>query len=180
MLRLLLKYYLEKQNIECLLFKQKWKNVPNRFEQWFKRRTWLEEQVLVYTIWTGNARILDMPESTEIYPNLGKYFSISLTKNVTSWICLNIREYTCLKSQSSKYTWICLNKVQNMHKLLLSNTWIARLKLTICLWFWICLNKPWVLNMLLYTRICLTVPGFWIRLNPPKYTQMGANIPEYV
>ena len=35
---------LEKK-VECLLLRQKWKNVsnPNRSEQWFKKRTWLEE-----------------------------------------------------------------------------------------------------------------------------------------
>ena len=60
-----------KKNVECLLLRQKWKNVPNRLEQWFKRRTWLEEQLLVYKIWIGNASILNMPGSTEILPNVG-------------------------------------------------------------------------------------------------------------
>ena len=51
---------LEKK-VECLLLRQKWKNAsnPNRSEQWFKRRTWLEELVLLYINWTGNATILD-------------------------------------------------------------------------------------------------------------------------
>ena len=52
---------LEKK-VECLLLRQKWKNVSNtnRSEQWFKRRTWLEELVLLYINWTGNATILDI------------------------------------------------------------------------------------------------------------------------
>ena len=29
-------------------------------------RTWLEVQVLVYTVWTGNTRILNILESVEI------------------------------------------------------------------------------------------------------------------
>ena len=82
---------LKTKNVGCLLLKQKLKNVP-WFEQWFKRRTWLEEQVLVYTIWTGKTRILNMPESTEIYPNMGKYSSINETKNVTLWIYLHMCE----------------------------------------------------------------------------------------
>ena len=32
-----------------------------------------EEQPLVYSISTGNARLLNMPESAEICPNVGKY-----------------------------------------------------------------------------------------------------------
>ena len=39
LLLLLLKYYPEERNIECLLLNQKWKNVLNNSEQWFKRRT---------------------------------------------------------------------------------------------------------------------------------------------
>ena len=35
---------------------------PSRLEQLFKRRTWLEEQVLLYITWTGSARILNMSE----------------------------------------------------------------------------------------------------------------------
>ena len=41
------------------------------------------EQVMVYTIWSGNARIVNMPECTEIYPYVGKHSSINETKNVT-------------------------------------------------------------------------------------------------
>ena len=37
---------------------------------------------------------------------------------------------TCVNKVSSKCAWICLNKFQNMHKLLLSNTWMTCLKLT--------------------------------------------------
>ena len=82
---------------------------------------------LVYIIWAGNARILSMPDSTEISPNVGKYNSICVTLR----ICLNMRETLLAEiNQSSKYTWICLKKVQNMYKLLLSNTWIMCLKLT--------------------------------------------------
>ena len=89
LLLLVSKYYLEEQNVECLLLKQKWKNVQNRFEQWFKRRTWFEELVLVYTIWTSNVRILNMPQSAEICPNVGKYSLISVTtKIITLWICV--------------------------------------------------------------------------------------------
>ena len=63
-----------RKNVECLLLKQKWENVPNSSDQWFKRRTWLEEQVLLYIIWTGNGRILNISE-----PNGGKYVSICVT-----------------------------------------------------------------------------------------------------
>ena len=44
-------------------FEAKLKNVSTRSEQWFKKRTWLKEQVLLYIIWTGNARILYTSES---------------------------------------------------------------------------------------------------------------------
>ena len=71
----------------------------------------------------------DMPQSTEIYPNVGKYSSINVTKNKTLWICLHMRETLRAKiTQSFRY--ICLDKAQNKHKLLLSNTWITCLKLT--------------------------------------------------
>ena len=78
---------------ECWLstFETKMKNVP-WFERLFKRRTWLEEQVLVNTIWTGDARIMNMSKSAEIYPNIGKYSSINGSKNVTWCICLNMCE----------------------------------------------------------------------------------------
>ena len=79
---------IQKKNVECFLLKQRWKKVPNRFEQWFKRRTWLEEQVLIYTIWTGSARILNITEFFEIYTKVGQYSSIC----VTLWICLNMCE----------------------------------------------------------------------------------------
>ena len=36
---LLSKYYPEEKNVECLLLKQKSKNVPNRSGQLFERRT---------------------------------------------------------------------------------------------------------------------------------------------
>ena len=51
----------------------------------FKEELGLKSRcVLVYTIWSGNARILNMPEFTEICHNVGKYFSIIVIKNVTS------------------------------------------------------------------------------------------------
>ena len=61
---LLLKYYPEGKDVECLQLKQKWKIFPNSFEQLLKKRTWLERQVLVYIIWIGNTKVL--PESAEI------------------------------------------------------------------------------------------------------------------
>ena len=63
LLLLLLKYYPEEKNHECLLLKQKFKNIPNRSEEWFKRGTRLQEQVFPYITWFGNAGILNMPES---------------------------------------------------------------------------------------------------------------------
>ena len=65
-------------------------------------RTWLEEQVLVYTVWTGNTRILNISESVEIWANVSKCLSISVTKNLTLWIYLNMRE-TWGALISSKY-----------------------------------------------------------------------------
>ena len=67
-------------------------------------RTWLEVQVLVYTVWTGNTRILNILESVEVWANVSKCLSISVTKNLTLWIYLNMREtWGALISQSSKY-----------------------------------------------------------------------------
>ena len=39
LLLLLLKCYSEEKDVKCLLSKQKWKNVPNRSEQSFKKTT---------------------------------------------------------------------------------------------------------------------------------------------
>ena len=92
LLLLLLKYYPEEKIFECLLLKQQWKNVPNRSEQWFKRRTWLEELVLLYIIWTGNTRILDVSESHcgQICPD--------------TWNAVSMPEYAWnIMCQSSKY-----------------------------------------------------------------------------
>ena len=61
LLLLLFKNYPEEKNVEWL--RLKWKNAPNRSKQLFKRRTWLEEQVLLYISWTSNAKILNMAES---------------------------------------------------------------------------------------------------------------------
>ena len=80
LLLLLMKCYREEQHVESLLLKQKWENVPNRFGRWFKRRTWLEEQVLLYTIWIGNSKILNMPESAEM-PKCGQIFLHNCNKN---------------------------------------------------------------------------------------------------
>ena len=62
------------------------KNIPNRFEKSFKRRTWLESQVLVYAIWVSDSRILNMHESAEICLDVGKYSLTTLGR------CLNMRE----------------------------------------------------------------------------------------
>ena len=50
LLLLFLKQYHEAKNVEYLLLKQESKNFSNRFEQSFKRRALLEQQVSVYTI----------------------------------------------------------------------------------------------------------------------------------
>ena len=80
----------EEKNTDCLLLKQKWKNVPNRPEQWFKRRTWLEGQVLLYIVWTCNAKVLNMSE-----PQCGQ-------------ICLDLCNFVNMHEYSWNIT--CLNK----------------------------------------------------------------------
>ena len=56
--------------------------------------------MLIYAIWTGNIRTLNMYESAEIYPNVGKHVSIY----VTLWICLIMRETSrAYFSQSFEY-----------------------------------------------------------------------------
>ena len=82
-LLLLLKYYPEEQNVECLLLKKKRKMFQIDFHSDLKEEPDLKSRRLVYTFWTGNARTLNMPESTELCPNVGKYSSIRVTKNVT-------------------------------------------------------------------------------------------------
>ena len=42
----------------------------------------LKGMCLVYTILISNGRTLNMPESTEICPNVGKYSLIRVTRNV--------------------------------------------------------------------------------------------------
>ena len=79
---------LKKKMLNVYFWNKNEKNVPDSFEQWFKKRTWLEERVSVCTISAGNARILNMPKSAEICPNVGKYSSIC----VTLWLCLNMCE----------------------------------------------------------------------------------------
>ena len=69
--------------------KMKKKNIPNRFEKSFKRRTWIESQVLVYAIWVSDSMIcmnLNMHESAEICLDVGKYSLTTLGR------CLNMRE----------------------------------------------------------------------------------------
>ena len=48
--------------LNVYFLKHKWKNVPNRSEQCFIKKTWLEEQVLFYIIWIGNAMVLNISE----------------------------------------------------------------------------------------------------------------------
>ena len=119
-------------------------------KQWFKRRTWLEEQVLLYFMWTGNARILNMSESQCGQIRLDMYNFVSVPKYAWS--------VTCLNKPDSKYVWICSDKVQNMHELLLSSfsNW---------------LNIPAVLNMPEYTWICLCQNS--------DYAWISQNIPEW-
>ena len=81
------KAVLKKKLLNVYFWNKNEKNVPNRFEQWFKRRTWLEEQVLVYISWTGNARILNISEFAAICPNvlnIPRY--VQLCEN--AWICV--------------------------------------------------------------------------------------------
>ena len=94
--------------------------------------------------------------------------SYSRVLNMPAYAC----KITCLYKPEFQITWICLNQVQNMHKLLLSNTWIKRLKLTKyisgCKYAWV-------------SQV------FWICLNIHEYVQLCLNIvcsvysmPEYV
>ena len=78
-----MKYYSEEQNVECLLLKQKWKMFQIDLNSDLKQEPDLKSRCLVYTFWTGNARALNMHESTQICSNVGKYSSICVTKNVT-------------------------------------------------------------------------------------------------
>ena len=48
-----------------------------------KEKPDLKSRCLVYTFWTGNSRTLNMPESSQICLNVGKYSSINVTKKVT-------------------------------------------------------------------------------------------------
>ena len=49
------------------------KNVAKRFEQWFKRRTWPEKQILVYIIWYGNYIIILFVQSDIYIKGLALY-----------------------------------------------------------------------------------------------------------
>ena len=63
LLLLLLKYYPEKKkNVECLLLKkkQKRKKVPKGSEQWFKKRTWLEKQAILWPVMQGSSICLNL------------------------------------------------------------------------------------------------------------------------
>ena len=112
-------------------------------------------------------------------PNVPIYWNMSQCGKICLDICsfVNMPKHvwniTCLNIPGS---WICLNKVQNMHE------WLLR-----SVWNW--LNISTILNIPEYTLICLIVPGFWIFLNLPKYTQCGqiylnisnvVNVNEYV
>ena len=87
-LSLLLNYYAEEKNIEYLLLKQKWKNVPNRSAQWFKRIAWFVGQILLYIIWNGIAGSWIC-----LNPNVGKCLGIcSLPEYVWNIAYLNMSE----------------------------------------------------------------------------------------
>ena len=81
------------ENVECLLYKQKWKTVPDRSEQWFKRRTWLEEQVLLYIFWTDNERILNMSETQCGQICLDMCNFVNICEYVWNITCLNKPEF---------------------------------------------------------------------------------------
>ena len=76
-----------KKYVESLLLTKKLKKCSKLIWTVFKRRTWTEEHVLVYNIWTGNARILNMPE----------YVSWNMHKCGQIWIdiskLVNMSEY---------------------------------------------------------------------------------------
>ena len=59
-----MKYYSEEQNVECLLLKQKWKMFQIDLNSDLKQEPDLKSRCLAYTFWTGNARALNMHEST--------------------------------------------------------------------------------------------------------------------
>ena len=71
-------------------FETKIKNAPIRSEKWFKRRTWLKEQILLYISWIGNARILNLSESQ------------------CGQICLDMCNFVNMPEYAWKIT--CLNK----------------------------------------------------------------------
>ena len=119
LLLLLLKYHLEEQNVKRLLL-QKWKNVPNWPEMWFKTRTWLEEQVSLNITWTGNANILNLSESQcgQIcldmcnFVNIPEYaWNITCLNKPGVQITLNLPKYYM---QRLEYAWVWLK--QNVRK----------------------------------------------------------------
>ena len=90
-------------------------------------------------------------ETRHFWFQVWKYFVLhkTLLNDIfkgAEYACICVKFLSAYISHSSKYTWICLD----MHKLLLSNTWIIRLKLSKYIsaskytWinyvFWICLN----------------------------------------
>ena len=88
-----------RKKIWMLTFETKIKNVPNKSEQWFKRRTWLKKQVLFYITWTGHDRILNVSESQceQIcldmcnFANMPEYaWNIRCLNKPELWICLNL------------------------------------------------------------------------------------------
>ena len=80
-------------SLSCLIMKQKWKNVPSRSEQWFKRRTWLEEPGLLYITWTINDRILNMSGSQCWQISLDMCNSVNMLEYSWNITCLNKTEF---------------------------------------------------------------------------------------
>ena len=87
---LLLKYYPEGQNVECLLLQKKWKNVPNRFEQWFKTKPDLKSRCL-FTLFgpvmQGSWISLNLLKHVPMW----QIFLDKCNQELTSWMYLNMR-----------------------------------------------------------------------------------------
>ena len=76
--------YSEEKNVKCFFWNKNEKLFQIDSNSDLKKKTWLEEELLVSIIWVGNARVLNMPESAEIFPNDEIYISIC----VTLWRCV--------------------------------------------------------------------------------------------
>ena len=75
-------------------------------KQWLKRRTWLEEQALLYITWTGNARILNMSQSQCGQTHLDMCNFVNMPEYARNITCLNKPEI----SESAQITFkICMN-----------------------------------------------------------------------